>query len=108
MAKKLKKKVTKFEILIDTTIHENPYSDYRIDYQERYIKKDKTALVTAVSAVAALQRFVNNEYADFKIVDVTEIPNAAKLQREIEELKAKLKEGKKPASRKKAKTSKKS
>ena len=98
-----KKKVIKIKIEVVVK------SDYRIDYQEGFTKKEKTALVTEVSAVAALQKFVNNDgIGDTKIIGVTEIPNTARLQKEIEELKAKLKEcqKRKPASRKTAKAKK--
>ena len=80
------------------------YHEYRIEYREGYTKKDKTALITAVNAVIALKIFINEGYAGFKIVDVTEIPNLSKLQNKIDELKTELKECQ---SRKKAKANKK-
>ena len=80
------------------------YHEYRIEYREGYTKKDKTALIRAVNAVIALKIFINEGYAGFKIVNVTEIPNSSKLQSEITDLKAELAECLK---RKKAKAQKK-
>ena len=80
------------------------YREYRIEYRESYTKKDKTALIRAVNAVIALKIFINEEYAGFKIVDVTEIPNSSKLQSEITELKTRLLEC---LNRKKTKANKK-
>ena len=103
MAKKAKKKVGKRKE------DEYRYREFRIGYT--YVTKEhEIAIVDAATKHDAMIKFFQSR-CNYKIHSIREVPDVEKLQRELAELKAKLREcqkRKKPASRKKAKTSKKS
>ncbi len=83
--------------------------EFRIEYT--FISKDlEVILVRAANKFDAMMKFFNKR-STYRVRSIREISNAEEMQKKLDDARAKLKEcqkRKKPASRKKAKTSKKS